>query len=325
MKTTASLFFLMSISYNYLHGMEKTDLVKKRCKNIKILEKDWKRGGNAALHYDLNAPLGYSNIFAQALHENKDADFVAYLIRCGADVHKPIDTFCYYGEEIKRFCLPLWLAGIHREPAVVKVLIDNDAAISLNTPDRHAVLICFVQNLFSDLDGDFYGVLPFLNAHNKKKKIYECIECIDMLIDRGLPLDNNGSEISRILWITKNGYVTNYSLKDLAELSPLKIAVAKKYLPLIEFFLKKGADPNKKYGGKSARDIAQEKSLLQKGISRIKPKREKNILERALENNSRAESKDQFNQLMLLRTINFLRVAYTPDDMVTQLLGVQRR
>lgn len=275
MKRATSIFLIMSIACNYSLA----------CKKIEFLERDWKKGGNAALDYDLNQPSWYCcNIFAQALHKNKDADFIKYLIQHGADVHKMVDTYYYkwFDETGEEFCFPLGLASVHRNPAVVKVLIDNGAAKRLDIPAKHAILIHFTKNLFDDI-----SEFRVFNT-DKEKMIRECIECFDTLINAGLPLDNSRSDASSILRIDmKTGLVTNYSStvqKDLAALSPLKIVVEKKCLPLIEFFLKKGADMHKKYGGKSAYDVAQEKNLFQKSVGwLIKPKKEKNILEQQID------------------------------------------
>jgi hypothetical protein len=76
--------------------------------SLKSLEEDWKNGGNAASACDLNDSSGWSctNVFAQALRENKSAAFIEYLLNNGANVSKWVDV---NDAGDRSFCFPLAL------------------------------------------------------------------------------------------------------------------------------------------------------------------------------------------------------------------------
>lgn len=81
---------------------------------LEILEGNWKKGGHMAAHYPLNRfnRLYTGNIFSAALRKRKSANFIRYLIECGANVRleqeNDYDTMVF---DEAHYCLPIALAS----------------------------------------------------------------------------------------------------------------------------------------------------------------------------------------------------------------------
>jgi hypothetical protein len=159
----------------------------------------------------------------------------------------------------------------------VNVLIRHKAAAITSKTTRYAIIVHFVRSFFSEQSNERTGNI----------KLDRLMQCVDMLINEEFAIDNPTDVTSGILQINMgDGQIESYVISEVESLSPLKMAVEKKCLPLILYLLRKGADIDKKYGGASARDIVKKRdtlsvwcSLFKKRSSKVK----KNILDKAQE------------------------------------------
>lgn len=239
---------------------------------LDILEENWKKGGDMAQFYPLNEHNSFyvGNILAAALRCNKSADFITYLIQSGADVNLEFDKDMY--------CLPIALASLHGNPAIVSTIIElgglqviKKLAKAPKSNDRGAsLLIRFIREAKKDKKG-LASYVVCLNHLIKagcaveQKKVGE-LEEVAYISLLGLPLVLNGSPYS------------DYSRKFT---TPLIEAVRLKMPEIAKLLIKSGANPDKEYSGKSARNIAKEKGLLKKAVSLLKKTKKKNIIELA--------------------------------------------
>lgn len=234
---------------------------------LACLEKDWQEGGNEAQQYDLdrfccNGCCG--SIFSQAIFENKSPSFIEHLIVCGAQVQH---NKTYTVTEYRNGCIipatflsnSLAMASCHSNIETVRVLIKHGGLKHLDTGDKNGLLIRFIRE-------------------SKQKTI----KCLEYLIDEGCPVESDTDYLSEIAYVSIPGQNKTYCKKLT---SPLIEAVRLKAPQIIKLLLEVGADPNKKYGGKSAWDIAQAKNWSQRigsWLGKAKPE-EKNLLEQSID------------------------------------------
>jgi hypothetical protein len=241
---------------------------------IEILEMDWKKGGQMAQFYPLNEYNFFckGNILSAALRKKKSADFIGYLIQSGADVLLEWSA----GWDIEgpnhspSYCSPIALASLYGDPDTVRTIIEcgglKNTISYVRTNKPCSLLIRYMREA----------------KIMRRNTIENYVTCLESLIKAGCAvqqsdafhlLDNSGCAYLE-------GWYYGYSDKFT---TPLMEAIRLKVPEFVELLLKHGADPDKKYNDKSARDFAQEKGLLQNIKLLIKPKQEKNILERALD------------------------------------------
>jgi|ERR1700733_3019230 len=251
-------------------GKKKAESLRKSfCWDVEAmtaLEDDWKRGGNMAAFYPLNEYHGgyFGGILVGAVRNNVlDVTFIEYLINNGADVHRRwIMDKSIFGKS-KILCLPIAVASLHGNPQIVKTLIEYGCLTTLDDEDKTTLLIRFIREL-------------------KKEKVEDYCICIEDLIKAGCNPDHDfkGQDLSPIAYKDFDCYGMPDSFASLGITSPLIVAIKLGFSSIVNLLLKLGADPDKKYDGKSARDIAEKKGLFQKSIGWLmKAKEEKNILE----------------------------------------------
>jgi ankyrin repeat protein len=259
------LYFSLSIA------MKKEDDDKKRADKLarKIfsqkspldtLEKDWKKGGNMTPFYLLNKRTNSptSNILASAVRYNKNADFIRYLIQSGADVNLEFEKDIY--------CLPIALASLHGNPAVVATIIECGGLRAIKESEK-----------FLAGDGGASLLIRFIRETGEDKKALEnYAACLHHLIKGGCSVQQKKvCELGVIAYISLNGlspilydYAHDYSYQFT---TPLIEAVRLNILTFVKLLIQAGAAPDKKYNGVSAKDIAQKiaqkKSLPQKALS----------------------------------------------------------
>jgi len=246
---------------------------------LEILEKDWKEGGHMAAHY----PLGRlhsdceGGVLSRALLKRKSADFIRYLIKSGARV----DLEYEYGKDEEFYCLPIALASVYGDPDTVATIIELGGLGHFDSDQKCGSLI----------------IRYIREAAHGRNTIANYITCIEYLIKAGCAVQPKKSAPQLYtLAFERFGalFSPGNSLFSLAKnefTTPLMEAVNLKVPELVKLLLKHGADPDKKYDGKSARDVAQEKGLLAKGISLIYKKQEKNLLERVIDGIKEDEAK----------------------------------
>src|ERR1700733_9429617 len=231
------------------------------------LEKDWQEGGNEAQQYDLdrfccNGCCG--SIFAQAIVTNKPSSFIEYLITCGAQVQQ---NKTYTVTEYRNGCIipatflsdSLAMASCSPNIETMRILIKHGGLEKLDTSDKNSLLIRFIRE-------------------SKQK----AIDCLEYLIDEGCPVESDADHLSEIAYVSIPGQDKTYCKKLT---SPLIEAVGLRIPEVMKLLLEASANPNKKYGGKSAWEVAQAKNWSQRIGSRLgkaKPE-EKNLLEQSID------------------------------------------
>jgi hypothetical protein len=236
--------------------------------NLELLEKDWKEGGNRAQQYELNEFCWdgcCGSTFSQAIQKNKPVAFIQYLISQGARVQQS-KTYTSVrhckGNLIESTAVSdsLAIASCNVHSDIVRILVEQGGLKHLNDCDKNGMLIRFIRE-------------------SKKDKIEDCVTCLSHLINAGCPLDCDAPQLSEIAYMKLAQQNKTYCSKLT---SPLIEAIHVKAPQVIKLLLEAGADPDKKYNGKSARDVAQEKSWFQKGIFCWVTRPEENLLEQEI-------------------------------------------
>lgn len=289
-----------------------------RGSTLGLLEKDWLAGGNEAQQYDLNRFCSNGccgSIFSQAIFENKSPSFIEYLIACGAQVQQ---NKTYTVTQYRNGCImpttflsdSLSMASCHPNVATVRALIKHGGLKYLDAGDKNGLLIRFIRE--------------------SKKEAINCLEC---LIDQGCPVDCDADGISEIAYVSIPQQQKKY---DNTLTSPLIEAVRLKVPEVIKLLLEVGADPTKKYGGKSAWDFDQAKNFSQEIRSWFgKAKQQESLLRHTLEiinrekeiiKNEKAKvvAEDNKRQAQRTRLINCVTSGNTPFINISYLLSLQR-
>jgi|ERR1700733_576144 len=246
---------------------------------LEILEKNWKEGGHMAAHYPLNEYYSSYNgsILPAALRERKSANFIRYLIKNGADVYRDYDSDYREGNFWNNsiYCLPIAVASLYADPDTVATIINyggirKEQSFYESNDKKCSILIRYMRE-----------------AKEGRNTIANYVMCLEYLIKAGCCAEPQrydsyfGLDSAAYVPFGRDcGLFHPYSHKAT---TPLIEAITLEVPEFVELLLKHGADPGKKYDGKSARDVAQEKGLFQKGISLLLKKNEKNILDRVEE------------------------------------------
>src|ERR1700733_6715167 len=263
---------------------------------LDILEEDWKKGGNMAQFYPLNRINDFygSNMLSAALRKKKSAAFVGYLVESGADVL--IEWESDWGPySWKQYCLPIALASFYGDPDTVAMIIKLGG----------------ISNIMKNLYWSNQGLAAYTDCHETvscslliryMREAKECrntianyVTCLEYLIKGGCCIqqkNSTGLDVAAYVDFGGSAYDLYYTLSHKFT-TPLMEAIRLGVPEFVDLFLRYGADPDKKYDGKSARDIAQEKSLFQKGISLLLKKNKKNILARAEEQQKAKREADE--------------------------------